>query len=402
MKLNKTIKSLLVVSMVSFTAFVGTPTVKADNDYEVNEREYIAMCSSDNLSRSEIATCQDFNNYLKSKSSGIQSSIDDAQSLLDSTQDKINEVYNQINQLETQISEKQETIDYINTQIAGQEEQIQEKQDMLKDRLYEMQTYVNSNQMIDFILGATSFSDLFSRIDGVNELTASDKELIVSLNDAKKELEDTKQWAQDEQNALLASKQEQENKKAEMDELIQTYTAQIEAGEASLAESASIQSSLESAIQNSQLTLEQQQWISNGGNSNSDSSSDNSNSGTIADTSGIAGIAYSKVGSAYVYGATGPNAFDCSGFTSWVYAQVGINITRTTYSQVNQGYAVSAGDLQPGDLLFFNTGGYCSHVGIYAGNGVMIHAGTPATGVETTNFYSSYWQGCFLTARRIR
>lgn len=112
----------------------------------------------------------------------------------------------------------------------------------------------------------------------------------------------------------------------------------------------------------------------------------------------ISSIGLSYVGSPYVYGASGPSAFDCSGFTSYVYAQAGISIGRTTYAQYAGGTKVS--DLQPGDLLFFNTVGSLGHVGIYIGNGQMVHCGTPQTGVEVTSIYSSYWQSTYQGAVR--
>lgn len=86
----------------------------------------------------------------------------------------------------------------------------------------------------------------------------------------------------------------------------------------------------------------------------------------------IVDIARSKIGSPYVYGAAGPDAFDCSGFTSWVYAQAGISIPRTSQAQAAAGRPVSLDDLQPGDIVAYYSG--ASHVAIYAGNGVIIDA----------------------------
>ena len=86
----------------------------------------------------------------------------------------------------------------------------------------------------------------------------------------------------------------------------------------------------------------------------------------------IVDIARSKVGAPYVYGAAGPNAFDCSGFTSWVYAQAGIAIPRTSHAQAAAGYRVPLDQLQPGDIVAYYGG--ASHVGIYAGNGQIIDA----------------------------
>lgn len=92
----------------------------------------------------------------------------------------------------------------------------------------------------------------------------------------------------------------------------------------------------------------------------------------------IVDAARSKIGSPYVWGAAGPNAFDCSGLTTWAYAQVGKSIPRTSYAQAAEGTPVSRENLQPGDIVAFYSG--ASHVGIYAGNGRIIHAlnsGTP-------------------------
>ncbi len=90
--------------------------------------------------------------------------------------------------------------------------------------------------------------------------------------------------------------------------------------------------------------------------------------------------ALSKLGSPYVYGATGPNAFDCSGLTQWAFKQVGISIPRTAEAQAGSGTPVSRDQLQPGDLVFFYSP--VSHVGIYAGNGNVVHASTEGQPVK--------------------
>jgi cell wall-associated NlpC family hydrolase len=83
--------------------------------------------------------------------------------------------------------------------------------------------------------------------------------------------------------------------------------------------------------------------------------------------------ALSKVGSPYVYGAAGPDSFDCSGLVMWAYAQAGVSVPRTSGAQAGVGSAVSQSDLQPGDIVVFYGGG---HVGLYAGNGMVVHAPT--------------------------
>ncbi|MGW2566659.1 NlpC/P60 family protein [Streptomyces sp. NPDC001537] len=90
--------------------------------------------------------------------------------------------------------------------------------------------------------------------------------------------------------------------------------------------------------------------------------------------------AYSKLGSPYVWGATGPDAFDCSGLVQAAYRSAGISLPRTTYAQIDAGRRVSRSELAPGDLVFFYSG--ISHVGIYVGNGMMIHAPNPSAPVR--------------------
>ncbi|MET7985535.1 NlpC/P60 family protein [Streptomyces sp. NPDC005281] len=90
--------------------------------------------------------------------------------------------------------------------------------------------------------------------------------------------------------------------------------------------------------------------------------------------------AYSKLGSPYVWGATGPDAFDCSGLAQAAYRSAGISLPRTTYSQINAGQRVTLSELRPGDLVFFYSG--ITHVGIYVGNGQMIHAPNPSAPVR--------------------
>ncbi|ARP74305.1 hypothetical protein LK07_21355 [Streptomyces pluripotens] len=105
-------------------------------------------------------------------------------------------------------------------------------------------------------------------------------------------------------------------------------------------------------------------------------------SATAPDARAAAAIsyAYAKLGSPYVWGATGPNAFDCSGLVQAAYRSAGVSLPRTTYAQINAGRRVSRSELQPGDLVFFYSG--ISHVGLYIGNGQMIHAPNPSAPVR--------------------
>ncbi|MFJ6685279.1 C40 family peptidase [Streptomyces werraensis] len=113
--------------------------------------------------------------------------------------------------------------------------------------------------------------------------------------------------------------------------------------------------------------------------------------GTVRDTAALSqapnaraaqavAYAHQKLGSPYVWGATGPDAFDCSGLVLAAYRSAGVSLPRTTYAQIDAGRRVSRSELLPGDLVFFYSG--ISHVGLYIGNGQMIHAPNPSAPVR--------------------
>ncbi|SNX63473.1 cell wall-associated NlpC family hydrolase [Streptomyces sp. TLI_55] len=96
-------------------------------------------------------------------------------------------------------------------------------------------------------------------------------------------------------------------------------------------------------------------------------------------------FARAQVGKPYVWGATGPGSYDCSGLTQAAWNAAGISLPRTTYDQVNFGTTVSLANAQPGDLVFFYDD--VSHVGLYIGNGMMIHAPKPGAYVREESIY---------------
>ncbi|MFQ9248733.1 MAG: C40 family peptidase [Clostridium paraputrificum] len=124
------------------------------------------------------------------------------------------------------------------------------------------------------------------------------------------------------------------------------------------------------------------------------------NRGVNKSSSQVANYAYNFLGRPYVYGANGPNAFDCSGFTSYVYRHFGVSLPRTASSQFSAGSAVSRNNLAPGDLVFFNTVGYLGHVGLYIGGGDFIHAASSGR-VKISSLNEGYYRTRYAGARRV-
>jgi cell wall-associated NlpC family hydrolase len=119
---------------------------------------------------------------------------------------------------------------------------------------------------------------------------------------------------------------------------------------------------------------------------------------SLAGAQTLVGEALALVGTPYVWGGTSPQGFDCSGFTYYAFARLGIRIPRTADAQFATGHPVSGNPL-PGDLVFFQTYDYgASHVGIYLGGGRFVNS--IGSDVHVTTFASEYFRERYLGARR--
>lgn len=135
------------------------------------------------------------------------------------------------------------------------------------------------------------------------------------------------------------------------------------------------------------------------------STSSNSNESN-SNNSSIVSFAKTKLGKPYVWGAQGPNSFDCSGFTYYVVkSKLGKSIPRTSSAQSKYGTYVSKSNLKAGDLVFFDTigsnNGNVSHAGIYIGNGQFIHASSSQKKVVISSLSSGHYSNAFVNGRRL-
>ena len=101
--------------------------------------------------------------------------------------------------------------------------------------------------------------------------------------------------------------------------------------------------------------------------------------------------ALAQVGKSYVYGATGPSAFDCSGLTMGAWGAAGVSLPHSSTAQMSSGASVSSSALQPGDLVFYYSP--VSHVGMYIVGGQVVHAANPSTGVGIAPVFSMPFSG---------
>ncbi|MBE4737119.1 C40 family peptidase [Streptomyces caniscabiei] len=204
------------------------------------------------------------------------------------------------------------------------------------------------------------------------------------------------------QNALKTSKAKVQAKLAEARELLSTLTAQEKARLAAIeqrereeadrkAEEVARQQAAQASqeTQNSQETPEPQGGTATGTETSPDTTGTTApveDSTYASKATKALAFARAQIGKPYVWGATGPGSYDCSGLTQAAWKAAGVDLPRTTYDQVEAGTTVPLADAKPGDLVFFydNIG----HVGLYIGNGMMIHAPKPGTYVrEESIFY---------------
>jgi cell wall-associated NlpC family hydrolase len=228
--------------------------------------------------------------------------------------------------------------------------------------------------IVDVLLGAKDFEEFTTNWDVLRSISRNDVKLVRQLNSARaeakaahaqlavkeKKAELAKKEMSNQQNAAYNALAESKRKKAG----IEAEIAQIEAAEEAAARARAAASERAAAAARAAARVAyapaQQSFPAP----------------TRAPRSEVVAIAKRYLGAPYVWAASGPNSFDCSGFTMFVYRQVGVSLPHSSAAQIGCGQRVSRADLQAGDLDFF--GSPIHHVGIYVGGGAYIHA--PSSG----------------------
>lgn len=332
-----------------------------------------------------------------------------AQSEVDSLQEELTELLNKAGELEEQMITTGEKILKAQEDLEEAEKKAEEQYESMKIRIRYM--YENGQtDAIETLLSSTDFSDFVNKAEYIQNVHSYDRKELQELKETQQtisDLKDTLEKEQEQQEKTQAAYEEQEQqlnqtleeKKAEVadfDEQIQAAAeaAAQEAARREAAQSSSQQSSGSGSAAVSGSGTSSNSGTGSGGgtgsgsgtSSNSGSSSGGSvSSGNTSAAQAIVNAAYSQLGVPYVYGGSTPGAaLDCSGLVQYCHSVAGISLPRTSQAQGGCGVAVS--NPQPGDIVCYGT-----HVGIYIGNGQMIHAPKPGDVVKIASVYGSPW-----------
>lgn len=230
---------------------------------------------------------------------------------------------------------------------------------------------------IDVLLGAKSFDELATTWDILKELNEDDAEAIGEMKVAKAEAAAARKVFTTKERA--AAKQ------------VSVMAAQTASFKRVKAEKASKLNGIEAEIRALEAAEEAAARASSGGGG---SDGGNWPNPTIPAHGSVVTYVKSRLGLPYVWAASGPRSFDCSGLTMWAYRQIGIRLPHSSRAQINVGQRVSRANIQPGDLVFF--GSPIHHVGMYVGGGMMIHA--PHSGDVVK--YAPAFRGDYVGASR--
>ena len=392
MKLKKSISSLLALT-IFLSTYSGIIQVKAI-DFEGNEDKYMNLCSSSNISRSNKSTCDQFNKYLKQKNKDLNSQLANQKQAASDTKATLESVQKELETINQQISDREAEINYLTTTINNLQANIEKNNQILRDRMYAMQSYTNENTYIDFIFGASSFSDMFSRIEGFNELTKNDQDLIKELSEQREQVKEQQKTLEDAKAVLVSQQNEQKALQTQYTALLEKQNKDIAYTQNAIYDYGEMTEELNAAIEEFNKNAYETPTptppppVNNGGNNNSNNDNNNNDNNDSSDENvppsvgdlgeRIYAAAYAKLGKLYWWGKSGPDYFDCSGLVYWSLKQAGVSGGRGTAASYSQKWsAVSFNNSQTGDLVCFGSPAY--HIGIVIvnsdGSRSMIHAG---------------------------
>ncbi|MDE7333093.1 MAG: C40 family peptidase [Lachnospiraceae bacterium] len=380
-----------------------------------------------------------------------QQRYNNASGKVNSIQSEVDEVAEEIEEVDAALVETLASVDLIEEDIAKKKDQIEETTKEYEEaQAVEAQQYESMKLRIKFmyekgdtnylqlLLESQNFSDMVNKAEYVEKLYEYDRRLLEEYKIARETVAALKQKLEDEMAELQAQEHELMEEKASLEAILEEKKRTYENYEVQLAQAkqeaaiykanikkqndeirklesevAKKQSEIdaakkaeEEARKAQELALQNEAAQSSSKSSSSDSSSSqgsssssksyasaSSYSGTSGKGQQIANYACQFIGNPYVSGGTSlTQGADCSGFVWRVYSDFGYSVPRTSYSLRSAGTGVSYSEAQPGDIMC-----YAGHVGIYIGNGQIVHASTPRSGIKIT--HATYKE--ILSVRRI-
>jgi cell wall-associated NlpC family hydrolase len=327
---------------------------------------------------------------------------------IDATKEQINDFETKIQQLDNSISLAIEKSRELNEEIVIQQGKIEETEAQIvtaetalenhkkvySERLRSIQ--LNGDQSVvayaELLLSSGSVSEFFNRFTAISQFIESDTELLNGLNEKEQALLEAKEQLHIQFDQLKQSQVELAAEQQQIEKDKEQIETDLAAAEGTLQAQLAQQEAEQQAAEQARQQLEQQSLVTTTtltpapvtapvtapapAPAPAPATAIAANAVSSGSANAVIANAKQYLGVPYVWGGSTPSGFDCSGFVSYVYRSVGINLPRTSSAQQNVGTRISLNQLQPGDLVFKDSPAY--HVGIYIGGGQYIHA--PQTG----------------------
>lgn len=434
MRNGKGLLRLIAVGM-SWSMLLATPIPVFATSTKVSELEKQKEELEQQKKDADAKKKQEQQNYQNAsgKVSSIQSDVDAISDEIDEIDESLVETIASVEIIRDEVSQKEDQIKTTTEELQKAQETEQEQYAAMKLRVKFMYEKGDSTYL-QLLLESQNFGEMVNKVEYVEKLYDYDRKLLEEYIAARQAVEALKNQLEDEKAELEAQQHELEEEQKSLEEILTEKKATYDNYEVQLAQakqeaavykanikkqndeikrleaaSAAKQSEIDAAKQaeeearraqelalqkqaESSGTGEGQQTSSSGGSSASYASA-SSYSGSGSKGQQIANYACQFIGNPYVPGGTSlTEGADCSGFVWRVYKDFGYSVPRTSYSLRSYGTGVSYSEAQPGDVVC-----YAGHVGIYIGNGQIVHASTQRTGIKITT--ATYKE--ILSVRRI-
>ena len=294
----------------------------------------------------------------------------EAQEKIEKLESEMTRVMSKINETERELVKVGQEIIKANEELAETEKLEKEQYEAMKRRIVAM--YENGNtSMIEMILESGSIAEMLKHAENVQTIHAYDRKQLEEYVATKVKIGELKGSLEEDMAAIEKKQKSYQEDKADLNAMIADLEDKVD--------------DLDDRIQAAAAQASRPQNGSNSGGSSSGSNNYVPPSGTGGGAA-IVAEAYRYLGVPYVWGGASSNGVDCSGLVLLAHRAIGVNLYHYSGSQGSGGRSVSRADAQPGDVVC-----YSGHVGIYLGNGKMIHAPQPGDVVKVVNVYGSPW-----------